>query len=74
MPEEVDKKSLSERDICTKYITPALVSHGWDSDVLLQAVSLITLLTPSASLPYQFSRNTFSHRFLRVQKSRVANR
>ena len=25
-----DKKSLSERDICTKYITPALQSAGWD--------------------------------------------
>ena len=26
----VAKKSLSERDICTKYITPALVRAGWD--------------------------------------------
>ncbi len=26
----VDKKSLSERDICSKYITPALTSVGWD--------------------------------------------
>lgn len=26
----VDKKSLTERDICSKYITPALVSAGWD--------------------------------------------
>lgn len=25
-----DKKTLSERDICTKYITPALVTAGWD--------------------------------------------
>jgi type I restriction enzyme R subunit len=25
-----DKKSLSERDICTKYITPAVVGAGWD--------------------------------------------
>ncbi|MDX2032054.1 MAG: DEAD/DEAH box helicase family protein [Blastocatellia bacterium] len=25
-----DKKSLSERDICTKYITPAIVQAGWD--------------------------------------------
>ncbi len=25
-----DKKSLSERDICTKYITPALTKAGWD--------------------------------------------
>ncbi|KKL70373.1 hypothetical protein LCGC14_2105570 [marine sediment metagenome] len=26
----MDKKSLSERDICTKFITPALESSGWD--------------------------------------------
>ena len=26
----MDKKSLSERDICTKFITPALVAAGWD--------------------------------------------
>ena len=26
----MDKKKLSERDICTKYITPAVISAGWD--------------------------------------------
>lgn len=26
----MDKKSLSERDICTKYISPALKNSGWD--------------------------------------------
>jgi type I restriction enzyme R subunit len=26
----VNKKALSERDICTKFITPALVAAGWD--------------------------------------------
>ena len=26
----MDKKALSERDICTKYITPALQRAGWD--------------------------------------------
>ena len=30
MSEAIDKKSLSERDICTKYITPAIVGSGWD--------------------------------------------
>ncbi|NOT13395.1 MAG: DEAD/DEAH box helicase family protein [Methylococcaceae bacterium] len=25
-----DKKTLSERDICTKYITPAITGAGWD--------------------------------------------
>lgn len=25
-----DKKALSERDICTKYITPAIAAAGWD--------------------------------------------
>ncbi len=27
----VDKKLLSERDICTKFITPAVVGAGWDA-------------------------------------------
>ncbi len=26
----MDKKSLSERDICSKYITPAIIQAGWD--------------------------------------------
>ena len=26
----MSKKSLSERDICTKYITPVLTQAGWD--------------------------------------------
>jgi len=33
IPNEVtvlDKKSLSERDICTKFITPAIQAAGWD--------------------------------------------
>ena len=36
----MDKKSLSERDICTKFITPAIVKAGWDSQKqLLEDVS-----------------------------------
>jgi len=27
----VDKKALSKRDICTKYITPAIERAGWDT-------------------------------------------
>ena len=27
---QIDKGSLSERDICTKFITPALRAAGWD--------------------------------------------
>lgn len=26
----MDKKALSERDICTKFITPAIAAAGWD--------------------------------------------
>jgi type I restriction enzyme, R subunit len=26
----VDKTDLSERDICTKFITPAIERAGWD--------------------------------------------
>jgi len=36
----VNKKTLSETDICTKFITPALKRAGWDSDSqILQEVS-----------------------------------
>jgi type I restriction enzyme R subunit len=36
----MDKKSLSERDICTKYITPAIEKAGWDKvKQLLEEVS-----------------------------------
>ena len=28
----MNKKLLSERDICTKFITPNLVAAGWDLD------------------------------------------
>jgi type I restriction enzyme R subunit len=30
MASPFDKKSLSERDICTKFITPSIVKSGWD--------------------------------------------
>ena len=26
----MNKKSLSERDICTKFITPNIIAAGWD--------------------------------------------
>ena len=32
----IDKKTLSERDICTKYITPALEKAGWDTHIQLR--------------------------------------
>jgi len=32
----VDKANLSERDICTKFITPALVAAGWDVDLQIR--------------------------------------
>jgi len=36
----IDKKTLSERDICTKYITPAIQAAGWDIDKqILEEVS-----------------------------------
>jgi type I restriction enzyme R subunit len=37
----MNKKSLSERDICSKFISPALISAGWDLDTqLLEEVAL----------------------------------
>lgn len=36
----MDKKALSERDICTKLITPAIAQAGWDLDVqIMEEVS-----------------------------------
>ena len=36
----MNKKTLSERDICTKYITPALEKAGWDKQFqILEEVS-----------------------------------
>ncbi|GAB3666830.1 DEAD/DEAH box helicase family protein [Echinicola sediminis] len=36
----IDKKTLSERDICTKFITPAIEKAGWDKTTqLLEEVS-----------------------------------
>ncbi len=36
----MNKKSLSERDICTKYITPAIEKSGWDKHMqVLEEVS-----------------------------------
>ena len=32
----MDKRSLSERDICTKFITPALRRAGWDEMVQIR--------------------------------------
>ena len=37
----MDKKTLSERDICTKFITPALEASGWDRNTqFLEEVNL----------------------------------
>ncbi len=32
----LDKKSLSERDICTKFITPAIKEAGWNVETQVQ--------------------------------------
>ena len=36
MAEGFDKKSLSEQDIRTKFITPAILAAGWDIDTQLR--------------------------------------
>jgi type I restriction enzyme, R subunit len=38
----VDKKSLSERDICTKFITPAIVKAGWDVNLQMREQVYLT--------------------------------
>ncbi|MBD2605601.1 DEAD/DEAH box helicase family protein [Scytonema hofmannii FACHB-248] len=42
MPEAIDKKSLSERDICTKYITPALTNRAWDINTQIREEVTLT--------------------------------
>ena len=42
MPQHFDKKSLSERDICTKFITPAVVAAGWDPQTQLREEVYLT--------------------------------
>lgn len=37
---ELNYSELTERDICTKYITPALISAGWDIDQFREEVRL----------------------------------
>ena len=32
----IDKKALSERDICTQFITPAITGAGWDLQTQLR--------------------------------------
>jgi type I restriction enzyme R subunit len=36
----MDKKSLSERDVCSKYITPAMEKAGWDQAQIRENVHL----------------------------------
>jgi len=38
----MSKKTLSERDICTKFITPALAQAGWDVQVQVREQVYIT--------------------------------
>lgn len=42
MSEEIDKKSLSERDICTKFITLALTNRGWDINTQIREEVTLT--------------------------------
>jgi len=36
----MDKRGLTERDICTKFILPAIVRAGWDSLTSISCSSL----------------------------------
>ena len=38
--EDVDKKELSERDICTKFITPAIKQANWKERQIREEVKL----------------------------------
>jgi type I restriction enzyme R subunit len=36
----IDKKELSERDVCTKFITPAIQDSGWQQHEFREEVNL----------------------------------
>lgn len=38
----LDKKPLSERDICTKFITPAITGAGWDIQTQIREEATFT--------------------------------
>ena len=38
----MNKKELSERDICTKYITPAITQAGWDINTQIREEVALT--------------------------------
>ena len=40
MNESIDKKSFSERDVCTKLITPAIQAAGWAPHLFREEVNL----------------------------------
>jgi type I restriction enzyme R subunit len=42
MSARIDKRSMSERDICTKFITPALQQAGWDIQTQIREQLYIT--------------------------------
>ena len=42
---EIDKKKLSERDICTKFITPAITQANWN--IMTQIREEVTLTNES---------------------------
>jgi type I restriction enzyme, R subunit len=45
----MNKKELSERDICTKFITPALRQSGWDEMTQLREEVTFTKAASSSA-------------------------
>lgn len=50
----MDKKSLSERDICSKYITPAVVQAGWDLHTQIREEVSFTKGRITSAKQYQY--------------------
>lgn len=46
----MDKRQLSERDICTKFITPAIQQAGWEQHQFREEVN-----NQAAALAHHFS-------------------
>jgi type I site-specific restriction endonuclease len=57
----IDKKQLSERDICSKFITPSLQKAGWDLET--QILEEVPLLQQSRQYAQQLLQSVLKEAF-----------
>ncbi|MEB3292746.1 MAG: hypothetical protein VKJ24_06270 [Synechococcales bacterium] len=66
----MNKKQLSERDICTKYITPALTRAGWDIQTQVREEFA---LTQGRNLPGKFQQRRLQNVTALLHESKISN-